>query len=89
MNKAVKMKRKTILEGEGVNQHTLYGEFETEEQIGDFLDVKVLIPSELKHETPAREFAEHHTLFMEAGDWRQAKQVEFNPFLQKVTRVWD
>jgi hypothetical protein len=84
-----KMKRKTILLGEGVNQHTLYGEFKTEQEVGEFLDVEVLVPSELKHETPSRQFAEHHTLSMDSGKWQQGKQVEYNPFEQRITAVWD
>lgn len=89
MAETKRMKRKVILEGEGVNQHTLYGEFETLEKIGDFLDVNVLVPSELRHETPSRQFAEHHTLQMEVGNWQQGKQVEYNPFEQTIMRVWD
>jgi hypothetical protein len=84
-----KIKRKTILLGEGVNQHTLYGEFKTEKEVGEFLDVEVLIPSELRHETPARDFAEHYTIELEAGMWQQGKQVEYNPFEQRITAVWD
>lgn len=85
-----KQKRKVILKGEGVHQHALVGEFKTEKEIGEFLDLEVLIPSELRHETPSREYpAEHHTLQIDAGRWRQGKQVEYNPFEQRITAVWD
>lgn len=81
-------KKHTLLKGEGVNQHTLYGDFAVEENT-DFAKVEVKKESLLKHEQPDGSFAEHNTLQIEKGDWVMGKQVEFNPFDKKVTQVWD
>ena len=83
-----KLKKHTLLKGEGSNQHTLYGDF----QIGnetDFMEVEVVKESLLKHEQPDGSFGEHQTLKIEKGDWSMGKQVEYNPFKQEITRVWD
>lgn len=81
-------KKHTLLKGEGVNQHTLYGDFAVEENT-DFAKVEVKKESLLKHEQPDGSFAEHNTLKIEQGNWVMGKQVEFNPFDKKVTQVWD
>ena len=85
------MKKKTkhtLLVGEGVHQHTLYGSFNIGEQT-DFMELVVSEESLLKHEHPNGNFGEHKTLQVEDGKWVMGKQVEFNPFSQKVTRIWD
>jgi hypothetical protein len=85
------MKKKTkhtLLKGEGANQHTLYGDF----KIGDeteFMEVEVVKESVLKHEQPDGSFGEHQALKIDKGEWVMGKQVEYNPFNQKITRVWD
>jgi len=90
-----KKKKHTLLRGEGTNQHTLYGDFQIDEETTtDFVDVLVEKDSLLKHEKPNGAFSgEHKTLQVETGEWRMGKQVEFNPFAQPgmvaVTRVWD
>jgi hypothetical protein len=81
-------KKHTLLKGEGVNQHTLYGDFKVEENT-DFAKVEVKKESLLKHEQPDGSFAEHNTLKIEQGNWVMGKQVEFSPFDKKVTQVWD
>jgi len=44
----------------------------------------------LKHEKPNGAWSnEHKTLKVDRGDWVMGKQVEFNPFNQQVTRIWD
>lgn len=81
-------KRHTLLLGEGIHQHTLYGDF----KIGNeetFTSVEVLETSLLKHEKPNRTFGEHETLEIKKGKYVMGKQVEYNPFSQKVERVWD
>ena len=88
--KKTKKKKHTLLKGEGVNQHTLYGNFAIDESQSDFTDVLVEKDSLLKHEKPDGSFSnEHRTLLVEKGDWVMGKQVEFNPFDQKITRIWD
>lgn len=79
----------TLLKGEGVNQHTLYGEFVLDETQTDFVPVVIKEDSVLKHEQPNGTFAEHETLKVEKGKWVMGRQVEYNPFDRKVTRVWD
>lgn len=81
--------KKVMLVGEGIHQHTLYGNFQIEENVLDFAPVKVIEDSELRHEKPTGEFAEHNTLIIEKGDWVMGKQVEYNPFSQKIERIWD
>ena len=86
------MKKKTkhtLLKGEGSNQHTLYGDFKIDDKT-EFTQMVVTKDSLLKHEQPSGEFSnEHQTLKIDTGNWRMGKQVEFNPFDRKITRVWD
>lgn len=84
-----KKTKHTLLKGEGINQHTLYGKFSIDETQNDFADVIVAEESHLKHETPNGIFAEHNGLQIEKGNWEMGKQVEYNPFDKKITRVWD
>ena len=83
-----KQERKVMLLGEGIHQHTLYGNFEAEE-VEDFPNVTVNTDSVLVHESPTRQPAEHEALPMEAGKWIMGRQVEYNPFEARITRVWD
>jgi hypothetical protein len=53
------------------------------------MELSVKEDSVLKHETPSGEFAEHQALKIEQGEWIMGRQVEYNPFDKKVTRVWD
>lgn len=82
-------KKQTLLLGEGIHQHTLYGDFKIEPKPNDFAQFSVLEESLLKHEKPNGTFGEHKTLKVEKGDWVMGKQVEYNPFSQTVSRVWD
>jgi hypothetical protein len=82
-------KKHTLLKGEGINQHTLYGDFAIDETATDFFTIDVKEDSELKHEQPNGSFAEHHTLKVDRGNWVMGKQVEYNPFENSITRVWD
>lgn len=82
-------KKKTLLLGETINQHTLYGKFVTEEKTTDFADILVKEESILRHEEPNGNFAEHKALKIEQGNWVMGRQVEYNPFSQSVSRVWD
>lgn len=82
-------KKQTLLLGEGIHQHTLYGKFSTEAELSTFADVDVLEESLLKHEHPNGNFGEHKTLKIDKGEWVMGKQVEYNPFSQTITRVWD
>jgi hypothetical protein len=84
-----KKTKQTILKGEGANQHTLYGSFSTEDTLTDFAEISVKENSVLKHEEPNGNFAEHKGLQIEQGNWVMGRQVEYNPFDQKVSRVWD
>ena len=85
------LKKHTLLVGEGIHQHTLYGSFTMELEVPtEFPQVLVKEDSQLKHEKPSGSWSnEHKTLIVEKGDWVMGKQVEFNPFNQMVTRVWD
>ena len=82
-------KKQTILFGEGIHQHTLYGNFKSEKDLNDFAVLDITEDSILKHELPNGKFGEHNALSIEKGQWVMGKQVEYNPFTQKVTRVWD
>lgn len=83
-----KKQKHTLLLGEGVHQHTLYGNFMVGEQ-PYFTEVNVMEESLLKHEHPNGNFGEHQTLKVETGEWVMGKQVEYNPFNQSITRIWD
>jgi hypothetical protein len=87
--KMKKSKKHTLLKGEGTNQHTLYGDFMVEE-VADFPAIVVQKDSVLKHEQPDGSFSnEHKGLVIDKGNWSMGKQVEYNPFEQRVTQVWD
>lgn len=81
--------QQTLLKGEGANQHTLYGNFTTEDKQTEFVDVEVNKDSVLKHEQPDGSFGEHNALAVEQGNWVMGKQVEYNPFKQEITQIWD
>jgi hypothetical protein len=84
--------RKTILLGEGIHQHTLVGKFEMENDtiVKDFAPIKVKEDSMLHHEKPNGGWSnEHKTLPIRKGNWVMGQQVEYNPFSQSVSRVWD
>lgn len=82
-------KKTIILKGEGANQHTLYGKFKIEENHTFFAEVEVLEDSDLRHEQPNGQFAEHNTLKVKKGDWVLGKQVEYNPFRREISQIWD
>jgi len=84
-----KHKKFTLLKGEGDNQHTLYGSFTIQNEDTDFATLTLSSDGVLQHETPKGEFAEHNGLQVEKGKWVMGKQVEYNPFTQSVSRVWD
>jgi hypothetical protein len=84
--------RKTILLGEGIHQHTLVGKFEMENDtiVKDFATIKVKETTMLEHEKPNGGWSgEHKTLVVEQGKWVMGSQVEYNPFNESVSRVWD
>lgn len=84
------MKKKTLLKGKGANQHTLYGDFSVAEVVPQFAPITVEKDSVLRHEQPDGSFSqEHQPLKVERGDWRMGKQVEFNPFEQTISQIWD
>ena len=84
-------KKQIILkgQGQGSNQHTLYGNFKMKEDQTFFTDIQVLGESELKHEQPNGSFAEHYTLKVDKGTWVTGKQVEYNPFKRTISQIWD
>lgn len=86
-----KLKKHTLLVGEGTNQHTLYGNFYMDlEDRTDFPQVLVKDNSELKHEKPNGAWSnEHKSLQVDKGSWVMGKQVEYNPFNRSVSRIWD
>jgi len=84
--------RKTILLGEGKNFHSLVGKFEMENEtiVKDFAPIKVKEISYLHHEQREGLWSgEHKTLPIRQGNWVMGQQVEYNPFSQSVSRVWD
>ena len=90
MSKKMQRKQKhTLLKGEGINQHTLYGDFMINEE-SNFPTLEVTKDSVLRHEQPNGSFSnEHKALQVEKGDWVMGEQVEYNPFDRKITQVWD
>lgn len=79
----------TLLVGEGVHQHTLYGKFTVSDD-AEYPKVNVQEKSLLKHEKPNGSFSnEHKALTVEVGSWVMGKQVEFDPFKNTVRQVWD
>jgi hypothetical protein len=85
---STKKKKHILLRGEGIHQHTLYGDFTIEEST-DFSKLTLSKDGVLKHEQPNGSFGEHKSLLIEKGVWVMGKQVEYNPFKGEVTRIWD
>jgi hypothetical protein len=84
------VKKQTLLVGEGVHQHTLYGNFNVETTKTDFPKISVKGKSELKHEKPNGSWSdEHKTLLIDKGNWVMGKQVEYNPWSRDISRVFD
>lgn len=82
------LKKHTLLLGEGIHQHTLYGKFDVEGN--DFAKVSVHEKSILKHEKPNGQFSnEHKALVIEKSLWMMGKQVEINPFKGSIRRILD
>lgn len=80
----------TLLKGEGIHQHTLYGSFQSHSSIiGDYDLLEVIKDSVLRHEKPDATFGEHKALPIRKATYIMGKQVEYNPFSQSVSRVWD
>lgn len=88
-NPKTKKTKQTILKGEGINQHTLYGKFSSEDNHSFFNEIDVLSDTELRHEQPNGQFAEHNTLKVTKGKWIMGKQVEYNPFKRSISQIWD
>jgi hypothetical protein len=88
MAKKAKQNRHILLKGEGPHQHVLYGDF-TIEEAPEFSSIVVTKDGLLKHETPSGAFGEHNTLSVGTGNWVMGKQVEYNPFDETVSRIWD
>jgi hypothetical protein len=84
-----KMKKQTILVGEGVHQHTLYGSFKSNSEVSDFAEIEVLEETLLKHEKPNGEFAEHKGLKVKQGSWVMGLQIQYNPFTRDNIRIFD
>ena len=85
----VNKKKHTLLLGERIHQHTLYGDFDIHTSMEDYTEFEVNKNSLLQHELPNGKFGEHKTLKVDRGSWVMGKQVEYNPFSQIVQRVWD
>jgi hypothetical protein len=82
--------RKTILLGEGKNFHSLVGKFDTDVEVKDFANIKVKEDSLLHHEQREGVWSgEHKTLIIDKGNWVQGQQVEYSPFNETISRVWD
>jgi hypothetical protein len=83
-------KRKTILVGEGVHYHALVGKFEMDNEVIDYTPIKVKEDSLLQHEKTQGVWSkEHKTMPISKGNLVMGLQVEYNPFSQSVSRVWD
>ena len=82
-----KQSKFTLLKGEGIHQHTLYGDFSIDTDI-ELAQIKVSKESLLKHEKPNGQFSnEHKALQVEKGDWVMGKQVEYNPFNRAISNI--
>jgi hypothetical protein len=80
----------TLLHGEGIHQHTLYGRFESEcATISEYGVLSVTKDSVLRHERPDGTFGEHKALPIAKSQYVMARQVEYNPFNASISRVWD
>lgn len=88
INTMEKKTRHTLLLGEGVHQHTLYGKFKVDSKT-EFSSLVVTEESELRHEKPDTSFGEHKTLKIEQGEWSMGKQIEYSPFKREITAIWD
>lgn len=78
------MNKKILIKG-NTHYHVLYGNFEENQD-----SITILEDCLLKHENSKGDFSnEHFTLEIEPGLWQQSTQMEFNPFDNTTSKVWD
>lgn len=91
MSKNQKRQKVTILKGEGVNQHDLEAdvlEYKTEKN-QPLSEIHVGENGVLRHVDPVGKPAEHHAIPIEKGTWLVGRQVEFNPFTNQISGIFD
>jgi hypothetical protein len=80
-----------VVESTGLNNHILYGDFDSEVVSQDGL-VKINANGTclIKHEDKKGSWSqEHKTLAVEQGVWYSGRQVEYNPITKNISAVWD
>lgn len=86
-------KKLLILKGEGIHEHVLEADMieHPERKEGDRLsEIHVGKNGMLTHVNPVTgKPAEHNTIPMEEGTWLVGRQVEYSPFDQSITNVFD
>jgi hypothetical protein len=85
----VETQKIVILEGEGTHRHVILGEALKQYHPDGFNTLRLKDDAVLRHETPQGTPGEHRSLPLEKGTWVMGRQVEFDPFEQRVTQVWD
>ena len=89
MSRMVKKQKHTILLGEGIHQHTMYGDILVEQEPKRFSAIVVNKDGLLRHEKPNGSFGEHKGLQVDKGQWVMGLQVEYNPFKMHISQVFD
>jgi hypothetical protein len=85
----VETQKIVILEGEGTHRHVILGETIFNDHQAGFNTIRLKDDAVLGHETPHGAPGEHRSLPLEKGTWVMGRQVEFDPFEQRVTQIWD
>jgi len=85
-----KQKVLVILKGEGINQHELHADtIERDEKVKELSEIRVGRNGFLRHVDPVGNPGDHNTIEMEEGTYVVGRQVEFNPFTQNISGVFD
>jgi hypothetical protein len=87
-NKMKQTKKLLILRGEGANSHVLVGEI-SHPDTDQLSEIHVGAGGLLTHVDPQERPAEHHAIPVEEGTWLVGRQVEYSPFDNSVTNVFD
>lgn len=83
-------KKLLILKGEGRHEHVLEAEEITYPETEQLSEVHVGKGGLLTHVDPATgKPAEHNTIPLEQGTWLVGRQVEYNPFDNSISNVFD
>lgn len=78
-----------MLKGEGIHVHEAEGDLLVNQK-QEFSELYVNSSGILHHKNPlTNSFGEHNPIKLEKGLFVQGTQIEWNPWQQDITQIWD